>query len=191
MLKLNSICKSFGEKQVFKNFSAEIPDSSQILITGPSGAGKTTLLRIIAGLDSADSGKVTFSEHAEISFMFQEPRLFPWMSAIENVNVVLPKIDLNKTFSILNELGLGEEINSMPSELSGGMQRRVALARALLYPADIYLFDEPFAGLDPENAELSARVMLNRTCGKTSLIVSHDRSMLNSDIDTLQIVKLS
>lgn len=187
MLKLDKITKSFGDKTVLSEFSAELHDGLSALIMGPSGAGKTTLLRIIAQLETADGGSVALPGTGRISFMFQEPRLFPWMNAVENVTAVLPEPDHTAAAELLRELGLENETDSRPGELSGGMQRRVALARTLIFPADLYLFDEPFAGLDPETAAAAADTIFRHTAGKTVLIVSHDRSMLPDSIETLII----
>lgn len=185
MLRLESVSKSFGKKAVLYDVSADFTQGSTTLITGPSGVGKTTLLRIISGLETADSGKVVLDGNAVISFMFQEPRLFPWLSAIKNASVVGGSSD--DAGRLLCELGMEGALDLKPSELSGGMQRRVAIARTLLYPADIFLFDEPFAGLDPSSAAVAANAISRHTAGGTVLIVSHDRSMLPADIITLDL----
>lgn len=185
MLRLESVSKSFGKKAVLRDVSADFPQGSTTLITGPSGIGKTTLLRIISGLEVADSGRVVHDGNAVISFMFQEPRLFPWLSAIKNVSVVGGSSDASE--QLLRELGMEGALELKPAELSGGMQRRVAIARTLLYPADIFLFDEPFAGLDPSSAAVAANVISRYTVGGTVIIVSHDRSMLPADIVTLDL----
>lgn len=187
MLRIKELTKAFGDKTVFDGFSAHFPKGSRTLIMGQSGKGKTTLLRIIAKLESADSGEIEIPDGAEIAMMFQEPRLFMWMNVLDNVKAVLPNPESQKAELLLSELGLGDEIKSMPSQLSGGMQRRVSLARTLLYPADLYLFDEPFAGLDHDMAKKTADIIFKHTKDKTVVIVSHDRSMLPNDIDTLII----
>jgi len=187
MLKIDSLTKSFGDKNVLTSFSAEIKTGEPILITGTSGSGKTTLLRIIAGLESADSGQVLFSDGSTVSFMFQEPRLFPWMNVLDNTLTSLGRNTSVKAKEILTSLGLGDEFTSYPAELSGGMQRRVAIARALLFPADVYLFDEPFAGLDRVCAENAASIILEYTKGKIVIIVSHETGMLPPDIRTIKM----
>lgn len=187
MLRIKNLSKSFGEKDVLKDFSHDFAADSITLITGQSGVGKTTLLRIIAGLETADSGCAQFSNGTVISYMFQEPRLLPWMSVHDNVSAVLDKPDKESVHTILTELGLGGDTSTMPHELSGGMQRRVSLARTLLFPADIYLFDEPFAGLDSKTAKVAANVIREYATGKTVIIVSHDSSMLDSDIDVISL----
>lgn len=187
MIKINELKKSFGDKVIFNGFSAKFDKGTKTLISGSSGIGKTTLLRIIAGLESYDGGDVSLPESAEIAIMFQEPRLLPWMNVIRNVNSVLQKPDIGKAVQILEELRLENELEAMPSELSGGMKRRVSLARTLLFPADIYLFDEPFAGLDPAISKIAADVLFRHTEGKTVVIVSHDKSMLDDNINTIII----
>lgn len=186
MLTIDKLTKSFGDKVIFDSLSLSFAKGSRTLITGQSGVGKTTLLRIIAGLETAERGSVSLGDDSVISFMFQEPRLFMWMNVHDNICSVLSETGTDDIRVILDKLGLGDEIYSMPAELSGGMQRRIALARALLFPADVYLFDEPFAGLDPETAKTAADVIFEYTHGKTVIIVSHDTSMLGS-INTVEI----
>ena len=187
MLKIKNLSKSFGDKSVLEDFSVDFPDGSRTLITGQSGKGKTTLLRIISGLEVPDGGEIIMPQNTVVAMMFQEPRLFPWMNVSDNINAVLDKADAEAIAVILGEFGLENEAKSMPAELSGGMQRRVSLARTLLFPADIYLLDEPFAGLDPGMAQRAADVIFKYTKDKTAIILSHDRSMLPEDILTVVI----
>jgi len=188
-MRLESVTKSFGDKQVLCNLSVDIPEGKTTLISGPSGSGKTTLLRIISELDKPDSGNIISPNNTVISFMFQEPRLFPWLNVTENVTAVLQKPNKERAEEILEKLGLGNDLKSIPDELSGGMKRRVALARTLIFPADLYLFDEPFAGLDPNTAKKAAEIIAEYTTGKTVIIVSHDNSMLSDEINVLTIGK--
>lgn len=164
---IKNIDKSFGEKQVLRNFSAEFPSGSRTCIMGPSGIGKTTLLKIMLGLEKADEGTVEgMPERAAV--VFQENRLCEDISVRSNLRMVTEK-DPEK---ILKELGLGEELDTKVSELSGGMKRRVAIARALLYDSELLIMDEPFKGLDEANRAHVADVILKS--GRTILFVSHD-----------------
>ena len=149
MLKLDNICLSFDGQQVIKNLCLELKAGERIALMGPSGGGKTSLLRIIAGLLKPDSGEIHNDFH-QLSFMFQEPRLLPWLKAWENVNLLLSDNDSTKAqaLALLCHFDLCEDGEKYPHELSGGMQQRVALARALAVDADLFLMDEPFKAMD-------------------------------------------
>jgi len=143
-MKIDDLCVSYDDKKVLDHFSAEFGPGITLL-TGPSGFGKTTLLHTIAGLIEPDSGTLTgFPER--ISLMFQDDRLFPWLTAYQNILVVCDNPD--RARALLKAVELEAEADSRPSELSGGMRRRVSLARALAYDADLLLLDEPFKGMD-------------------------------------------
>ena len=149
MLELRDIGVVFGDKTVLRNCSLSLPDGARVALMGPSGCGKTTLLRVALGLHSPDSGTVEngFSRSAA---MFQEPRLLPWRSAMENVNLVLsdgPDTE-SAARAWLEKVELGEDAELFPGEMSGGMQQRLSLARALAYGPDLLVLDEPFKGLD-------------------------------------------
>ena len=146
-IKLCDISKSFGEKKVMEHFTVEFPDKGITVLMSPSGAGKTTLLRIIAGLEKPDSGTVELKGE-RIAVVFQESRLFPWLTAAENI-MVTAGVYRARAAELLTAFHMGTELDSYPSQLSGGMQRRVALARALAY-GGVLLLDEPFNGLDKE-----------------------------------------
>ena len=143
-MKITNLCVSFGEKKVLDHFSAEFGPGITLL-TGHSGYGKTTLLHTIAGLITPEEGEIT-DRPERISLMFQDDRLFPWLSALKNIEIVCD--DEAKAKQLLEAVELGAEANSRPASLSGGMRRRVAFARALAYPADLLLLDEPFKGMD-------------------------------------------
>ncbi len=171
MLELSHVGKSYGAKIVLQDCSVCFSQGIYA-VTGPSGAGKTTLLRIIAGLEKY-TGTVTGA--GRISYLFQEPRLLPWYTAEANVAVVSDK-DTART--MLAAVGLKKELPAYPHELSGGMQRRVALARALAAPFDTLLLDEPLAGLDEKTAKGILALIWEKAQGKTVLFVTHDRGLV-------------
>lgn len=144
---VQQVSVAFGDKRVLSSFSADFSHGVTCL-RGPSGGGKTTLLRVLAGLQKPDSGAV-LEPFRRPAFMFQEDRLFPWLTAAQNISAVLSAPDLNMAAAWLAAVELSGEEDSYPGQLSGGMQRRVALARTLAYQGDALLLDEPFKGLDP------------------------------------------
>ena len=176
MVELQDVSVVFDGKTVFEHVSAQFPNGVHAAVMGPSGVGKTTLLRVIAGLRRPDGGRVRVST-PRCAVLFQEPRLLPWLTALENVNAVLS--DTNRTLpeamEWLNRVRLGAAAGKYPAELSGGMQTRVALARALAYGGNLVLLDEPFRGLDEaardEGIDLCREVLRE----KTTILVTHDR----------------
>ncbi len=168
-MKIENLSFSYEDKSVFKNFSCEI-SSPVTCLTAPSGFGKTTLLRLIAGLENPNTGSISPLPQKP-AFMFQEDRLFPWLTALQNVETVMPKGSENKAKELLIKVGLSENFNSYPDELSGGMKRRVALARTLAYEADLLLLDEPFKGLDIPLAQKMCSLIKN--CGVQTIVATH------------------
>jgi len=149
---------------------------------GPSGKGKTTLVRIIAGLSSPCSGTVEFSSKPMFSVVFQEDRLFNDFSAIENVSLIFDKKTSKKeakarASELLSELLISpEEQNKAVKDFSGGMKRRVALARALAAEHDILILDEPYKGLDEKSRAVCAEVIKKYSEDKLVLMVTHDKT---------------
>ncbi len=176
MLRINDISKSFDSKEVIKNLSVTFPESGFFAICGPSGCGKSTLLRIIAGIEKVNRGEIICNH--SVSMSFQEPRLLPDRTALQNVNFVLgdKKATLGKSQELLYELGISDT-SLYPDELSGGMKARVSIARALAKRSDIYLFDEPFANLDKETAEMTAEVIKRHTKSALVIAVIHDNEL--------------
>lgn len=171
MIKIEKLSKSFGEKKVLNDFSCEIPETGLTVISGASGIGKTTLIRLIAGLESADSGSITGLDGKTISIVFQEDRLFPHLTALENASIVS---DVQTAERILTAFGLGGDLDKKPSELSGGMCRRVSIARALAYGGDLLLLDEPFKGLDDKLRADVFRFILDYSKSAAVILISHD-----------------
>ncbi len=143
-MRVEDLTVRFDDKLVLDHFSAEFSDGITCIV-GPSGYGKTTLLRTIAGLIVPETGRI-IGRPEPVCLMFQEDRLFPWMTALENINVVCD--DIEKARYYLNAVELGREEGSYPKELSGGMKRRIAFARALAFKSGLLLMDEPFKGMD-------------------------------------------
>lgn len=173
MLEIRSITKTFDKKTVLSDFSAAF-DTGVHGISAPSGIGKTTLLRIIAGLEAPDSGSI--DGVGKISMDFQEARLLPWLNVEKNASIAEKEQGIAK--KILCELGLSEELSAMPSELSGGMQKRVALARGLACEFDTLLLDEPFSGLDAATADAALSTVRRHSEGKCVILVTHDSHTL-------------
>lgn len=171
---ISSLSKHFGEQQVLQNFSAVFPAEETVCIMGPSGCGKTTLLNILMGFERPDAGTVAGMPD-RISVVFQEDRLCDEFSALANIHLVtgksVPDADI---LDCLRELGLSEDPGKVVGDYSGGMKRRVAIARAILAEGDLLIMDEPFKGLDEGTREMVAASILRRTRGKTIIMVTHD-----------------
>ncbi len=180
-IEIEGVSVSFGNQKVLENLTLNI-GGGITCIMGESGSGKTTLLRTIAGLLSYDSGEIR--KHPErVAFMFQEDRLLPWLTAVENIAAVCD--DESKSRSLLEQLELTGHEDKLPAELSGGMQRRIALARAIAFEGDILILDEPFKGLDAALAERVSAFL--RTLTIPIIIATHDES----DISRLNASKIT
>ena len=172
MITVKNLKKSFDNKIIFDGFDLRLPDKGAFYITGPSGSGKTTLLRIIAGLDTEYEG--TVEADGVISYVFQENRLIPSLTAYENVFEVCRNKE--KALYLLSQVGLDGDADKYPAELSGGMNRRAAIARALAFDHDILLLDEPFTALDGEIKKSVISLIKEREADRLILLVSHDES---------------
>ena len=168
---LTNVYKSYGGKTVLHKFSHRFPAGRISCILGPSGCGKTTLLRLICGLTEADSGEIR-GNTGRFSAVFQEDRLLPWRTALENVTVIGAAETTAK--ELLTALGLAEtEMGEYPAHLSGGQQRRVALARALAADSDLLLLDEPFNGLDEGTWQDVVRLIRRVAERRPVVLVTH------------------
>ena len=173
--------KSFGEEALFDGLRFEVPAGQVVALIGPSGVGKSTLLRMIGGIDPDYEGDILIDDlvpaDAEVpGFVFQDPRLLPWETALGNLLAVKPDLADDEGRKLLVNVGLDAAENLRPGELSGGMQRRVALARALAVSSRLLLLDEPFVSIDRKLArELQALVasVVDRL-GLAALLVTHD-----------------
>lgn len=171
---LKNIEKSFDGKEVLKSFSADFPARRVSCIMGLSGCGKTTLLNIILGLVTPDSGSVEGLPD-RITALFQEDRLCEDFTAESNVRLTAAGgVTREAIAEALGELGLESDIKTPVRELSGGMKRRVAIARAMLAEGELVIMDEPFRGLDGENRRRAAEFVISRLNGRTLIAVTHD-----------------
>ncbi len=171
---LKDINKSYGDKVVFRNKTYLFKEGSKTLILGESGIGKTTLLKIIMGLEGIDNGTISGISNKKISVVFQEDRLCENLSVASNISLVNSNINNDDITKELDRVGLLDSINTKVKDLSGGMKRRVAIVRALLFDFDILILDEPFKGLDKENKDKTIELIKDRIKGKTLIMVSHD-----------------
>jgi sulfonate transport system ATP-binding protein len=178
-VELKHVSKRYGARAVLSDFALSIERGSFVAIVGRSGCGKSTLLRLVAGLESIDSGTLeTRGEHGatETRIMFQDARLLPWKTVLQNVMLGLPKGARDEAIAVLNDVGLADRADDWPAELSGGQRQRVALARALVHKPELLLLDEPLGALDAltriEMHALIERLWLER--GFTALLVTHD-----------------
>ena len=179
MLKITNLGFSFGKKVVLEDFSMTLKKGEIVALMAPSGYGKTTLLGLVSGLLKPQKGEIENS-FEKVTYVFQEPRLFPWLTVTENLLAVINEKDETSKQAVaecLTLVGLSDAANKYPSELSGGMKSRAALARALVYGGDLFLFDEPFAALD-ENLrhDLTAKIKeYLRARGASAILVTHNK----------------
>lgn len=163
MMRLETVGRRFGgegARWVLAGIDLVLQKGEFVCLVGPSGSGKTTLMRIIAGLDRPDHGLRQISAQApRIAMVFQEPRLVPWLTALDNLLLVLGPREASKARSLLHLVELDGAEGSYPGQLSGGMQRRLALARALSIEPDLLLLDEPLVSLDPALEERMGKVL--------------------------------
>jgi phospholipid/cholesterol/gamma-HCH transport system ATP-binding protein len=211
LVEIENLTFKRGERVIYDDISLSIPKGKVTAIMGPSGIGKTTLLRLIGGQIKPDSGKILFAgkdipqlsrsglyeARKQMSMLFQSGALFTEMSVFDNIafpirehtnlsEAIIEKIVLMK----LEAVGLRGAKNLQPSELSGGMARRVALARAIALDPELILYDEPFAGQDPISMGVIVRLIrsLSDALGLTSVVVSHDVPEVMSIADYIYIV---
>ena len=203
MLELRNISKGFGDKKILSNFNVTIREKEILAIVGPSGGGKTTLLRMLAGLETIDSGEIYYNgnlvpldeleKRPLLGFVFQDFQLFPHLSVLDNLTLSpvkmmgMSKDDAEeKARNLLVRLGLDEHADVYPYSLSGGQKQRVALARAMMIDPEIIGYDEPTSALDPAlRLEVEKLILQNRELGMTQIIVTHDLPFAENIADQL------
>ena len=172
-----------SHNSAIKNMQFDVPQGQFCCLVGPSGCGKTTLLNLLSGLDENLNGTIKYQDNSipknwPIGYMFQEPRLMPWLTVKQNVTIVTQQTpeEIKLSEALINEMELNKYMNSFPSELSGGMQRRVAIARAFVNKPKILLLDEPFISLDETVGNLLRQMLLKLWANQktTVIFVTHD-----------------
>lgn len=206
MLEVRNLSKRFDNKLIFDNYDLVIPEGKIIAIVGQSGGGKTTLLRMLAGLESIDSGQLFYNgqelpleelkKRNLLGFVFQDFQLFPHLSVLDNLTLSpiktqhLPEEEAEKKArQLLERLGLANHAAAYPYSLSGGQKQRVALARAMMIDPEIIGYDEPTSALDPElRREVEQLILANRETGITQIVVTHDMQFAENIAD--EIIKI-
>ena len=175
-VKAKNLYFSYGDQPVLQNVCIELTADQPVVLLGGSGMGKTTLLRILAGLMKADAGEIEgIDKNTRIAVMYQEDRLFPHLTVYKNLKLIRPGVTREEAAGLLAELNLEAAVlDQLPRELSGGMRRRIALARALLFEADLVLMDEPFQGLDVDTRRTALAAVKKWTKGRPLMLISHE-----------------
>lgn len=209
VLKINNLCKSFGTNQVLADFSMELSDGENVVVLGKSGSGKSVLVKCIIGLLTPDSGSIiifgTDISHVDahglgeirtkIGFLFQSNALYDSMTVRQNLEFPLRRHWMkltggeveNLVVKALEDVHLAHTIDMMPAELSGGMRKRIALARTLILKPRIILYDEPTTGLDPITANEIISLMneIHTKYNTSSLVISHDMNCVKQAADRI------
>lgn len=198
VIEISDLCKSFGTQNVLKNFSMKLYNGENLVILGKSGSGKSVLIKCIVGLLCSDSGTIKVFDHEvttltsqkmgeirqKIGFLFQSGALYDSMTVKENLEFPLRRIRTHlkqkeidaKITEVLENVGLADALNKMPSQLSGGMRKRISLARTIVVDPQIILYDEPTTGLDPVTSD-EISLLINEVQKKyktSSIIITHD-----------------
>lgn len=177
MIEIRDLTLSYGDKLVLDRFSMDLPLKGITALTGPSGCGKTTLLRVLGGLERPQRGAVSGLSPERTAFLFQENRLLPWRTVRQHLTDILPRERWGEAEFWLTFAELEGEGDAYPDALSGGMARRLALARCGALGGDCLLLDEPFTGVDRERRQrLMERL---RQLGTPVILVSHENDVLD------------
>ncbi len=183
-IEMRDLNKSYGSKQVIDHVDMTFKGGETTVLVGPSGIGKTTLARVISGLEAPDSGSLVIGGHMELSYLFQEDRLLPWLNVYDNMSIGLLKsgglpddISLkdDPVIKMAEALEISDSLWKLPRQLSGGMRHRAALGRTFLARANVMILDEPFRGLDaPLRSRIIDRLWQKETETKTVIVITHE-----------------
>lgn len=197
MLEVNNLCKEFNNRPILKDISFTLKDGEIMTIVGPSGAGKTTLLRIIAGLETKDSGEILIDgkpyDPGNVGVVFQDFNLFPNLNVLQNITLA-PTMVLKESKAeaeqnaqkLLDKLQMNGREKQYPYQLSGGQKQRVAIARALAMNPRILCYDEPTSALDPNlRKEVEKMILDLKKSGLTQLIITHDLTFAKNVADQM------
>ena len=197
MLEVKNLCKEFNNRPILKDISFTLKDGEIMTIVGPSGAGKTTLLRIIAGLETKDSGEILIDgkpyDTGNVGVVFQDFNLFPNLNVLQNITLA-PTMVLKESKAeaeqnaqkLLDQLQMNGREKQYPYQLSGGQKQRVAIARALAMNPRILCYDEPTSALDPNlRKEVEKMILDLKKSGLTQLIITHDLTFAKNVADQM------
>lgn len=190
LITFDGVSKAYGSHLILKDFSVRLEGPQLCAIVGDSGSGKTTFMRLASGLEAPDSGEI-YRTGNQVSWSFQEPRLFPWLKVWQNIALPLENAGVSekdakqKVMQILKELQMPQVSNHWPFQLSGGMARRVSLARALILPSELLFLDEPFSELNESMRYDVLEVIRNRIQKNQTLCVcsTHHLPVIEKVID--------
>ena len=150
MIECSNLYLSFKGRVILNKVSFSLPDAGIFALMGSSGIGKSSLLKILSGLLAPDSGTIRGLDNLRVGIMFQEDRLLPWHTVLKNVMLAMEHPSQEEARILLDALEIGDSADAYPAVLSGGMKRRIALARAIAFSPDVLLLDEPFSGIDEQ-----------------------------------------
>ena len=197
MLEVKNLCKEFNNRPILKDISFTLKDGEIMTIVGPSGAGKTTLLRIIAGLETKDSGEILIDgkpyDPGKVGVVFQDFNLFPNLNVLQNITLA-PTMVLKESKAeaeqnaqtLLDQLQMNGREKQYPYQLSGGQKQRVAIARALAMNPRILCYDEPTSALDPNLRKEVEKIILDlKKSGLTQMIITHDLTFAKNVADQM------
>ena len=207
-IKLDNVSKGFEGKTVIDQITCEFKNKEVHVILGKSGTGKSVLLKMIMGLFKPELGRILIDnkdlniavneDDLILSYIFQSSALLNSLNVLDNITIFLDENRIgskdervNKAYDILSDLGIQDSAKSFPSELSGGMRKRVAIARSLIISPDILLYDEPTAELDPINTKVIAQIIkkLKNDSSITQIVVTHDINFAYSIADKISILE--
>ena len=198
MIRLENVCKNFGDLQVLKNVNLEVKEGEKLVIIGPSGSGKSTLLHILGGVDCPTSGKVfvdgqdvyaqnedqlAIFRRRQVGLIYQFYNLIPVLNVVENMTLPVlmdgRQVNQERLEELLDVLGLRGREKYLPNQLSGGQQQRVSIGRALMNAPAVVLADEPTGNLDSKNSQEIVELlkMSNKKYGQTLVIITHDENI--------------